>query len=442
MSISSIINIADYGAATTNSGAENSEAIREALDQLIHLKGGILFIPLGTYKINETITIDYPGIYIRSASPYRSMLSVETEFTGSEVIRFEPGHDFDSAKSVGIENGLTISCQNATVHGITVIRGYDQLSFRNVEIRGVNKNHSAFNFTQTSSNIKVLGQTLLMENCVALRWGQEADRALYYINRYQEINLIGCKAFSAIKENASDPQPEAGNAFHYKDCRGVTMSGCSAAFAENAIIVEADLRNATGTTISGQTNEQISNLALKTICKTGVAIGSITYLPYRDESGGGGFELNNCTLSTIYSLNKEVKLSQGSSRNVIFSSDISKVVDTPKGNAIMGLSKFDKLGFSMNEALDINGKSLDPTFTLRGKDGLQEVRMRQIGTGFQLDLKEDSTYKKKLVVDSSIEKATSISLSYKVDGVEKFAKVSVGPVDSGGPGQRQLTIPN
>ncbi|MBC1567082.1 glycosyl hydrolase family 28-related protein [Listeria booriae] len=79
----SIANIDDFG-AIGNGVHDDSEAINKAIQSLAKQKGGVLYIPAKTYAISKELYINVPGIYIRGASPYFSVLKILDDFQGEQ----------------------------------------------------------------------------------------------------------------------------------------------------------------------------------------------------------------------------------------------------------------------------------------------------------------------------------------------------------------------
>lgn len=433
----SIANIDDFG-AIGNGVHDDSEAINKAIQSLAKQKGGVLYIPAKTYAISKELYINVPGIYIRGASPYFSVFKILDDFSGRAAVVFEPD-SFQLSKGVGVDAGLTIDCNNKMAHGLLGIRLYDQVSLRNVEIKNVHSEYSGFRFAQDKEGYNVIGQSLLLENCYAERATNIAVTPMYYFDRYQEVNLIGCKSFSSVP-NSDTPQ---GDAFYLKDCKGISFTGCSAAFSQNAITLEAQTKNISGISIVGQTNEKIVNYALNTIAIANNTIENVTVLPLRNELSGGAFSLKSCTKATIYAMDMPVSIDSKSSQNIIFSTSPSKVSNLARGNTIFGLANFDVPGFSILDAFTINGFTSDPTFYLSDSTGQMKSRIEQKYSNLRFLIRESDGYKLKFaLLKDNLNNASNIQLSYTVNNVVKTERVLLGAPDSGGTGFRQLIIPN
>ncbi|MBC1888489.1 hypothetical protein HCA63_09000 [Listeria booriae] len=452
------INIDDFG-AVGNGLHDDSEAIYSAIQSLVTQKGGILYIPAKTYAIGKEVVIDFPGIYIRGASPYFSVIKVLENFDGSSAITFKP-NTYQLSKGTGIDHGLTVNCNNQEVHGITGVRMYDQVCMQNVEVKNVHKDYSGFNFTQNSEGYSKIGQTLLLENCYGERYGGEANAPMFYFDRYQEVNLVGCKAFPS-QANSETLQ---GDGFYLKDCRGFTFTGCSVAFAENAFIVEAATKNVSGITISGQTNEAINTYALKSFAANKYKVESITVLPIRSEAremkeklpdgttvvkGGGSFLLQRTIKALVYSVDANITLEDSSSQNTIFSTNIDKVSNKTNGNTIFGLANSEKTGLTIIDALAINEYSSVPTIYLTDKAAQNRSRIEQqnnnLRFGFRYSDGVTKSYVNKFaIMKEDLDMATNLQITFPdlENGKTYSRRVEIGAADSAGIGYRALKILN
>ncbi|MBC1779164.1 glycosyl hydrolase family 28-related protein [Listeria booriae] len=462
-------NIEDFGAIGDGS-RDDAPEINLAIQSLVRQKGGILYIPAKTYAIGSELIIDYPGIYIRSASPYFSTIKMKSTFNGESAIVFKPSSrpkpdDYKLAKGVGIENGLVINCNNQNAHAITGIRVYDQASFRNVDINNVHKDYSGFYFVQEEDGYGQLGQTLLLENCFAKRAEGDASAPMYYFERYQEVNLVGCKSFASAP-NPSNTNELKGDAYYLKDCRGFTFTGCSAAFSENAFVIEAHSRTVSGITITGQTNEAIAIFALKTMgFSSGFKVESITVLPIRNEVrkmieiqpdgtakevlvSGGTFDIQNTTKALIYPMDASITLGTNSSQNVIFSTSSDKVVNKAIGNTVFGLANYTMPGISFLNALTLNEHSSVPTIYFADKVDANKSRIEQQSNNLRFGFRYDNSsgtksYVNKLIIlKNDLANATNIQVTYP-DGANTIVRrIELGELNSAGEGYRQLRIKN
>ncbi|MBC1233401.1 glycosyl hydrolase family 28-related protein [Listeria booriae] len=453
------ININDFG-AVGNGLHDDSEAIYSAIQSLVTQKGGILYIPAKTYAIGKEVVIDFPGIYIRGASPYFSVIKVLENFDGSSAITFKP-NTYQLSKGTGIDHGLTVNCNNQEVHGITGVRMYDQVCMQNVEVKNVHKDYSGFNFTQNSEGYSKIGQTLLLKNCYGERYGGEANAPMFYFDRYQEVNLVGCKAFP------SQPNSEMlqGDGFYLKDCRGFTFTGCSVAFAENAFVVEAATKNVSGITISGQTNEAIASYALKTKALNATMVESVTVLPIRSEVreieekqldgserkvvvGGGNFDIQKTTKALIYSMDAALTLGISSSQNVVFSTASEKVINLAAGNSVFGLANFARSGTSILDALTINEFSSVPTVYFADKAGVNKSRIEQQSANLRFGFRyvepsgAKSYINKFIILKNDLVNATNIQVTYPEGTNTVVRRVEIGEPNSAGEGYRGLRIRN
>lgn len=434
-------------------------ALEQTIAKIKEDGGNRLFLSAGNYAISRPLVITNLGIDIVCV-PYRTKITPTPNFVGNELIRFEQNEE-DVYKGINL-GGVYIDLNNETCNGITVINAYDQFVFKNVEVRDCNDDYVPFNFTHKNTG-NIGGQTLLLENTIGEHFSNNPTKPVYYFEKYHEVNLIGAKAF-ANKANSTpiNGTLRVGDCFYFKDCRGITMTGCSSAFGDNAVVFEAVGRTIQGLTIVGQTNEEITGRALKTV-NTNQSISQITVLPIRSQSGSGTFLLDNVTQSTIYSLNAVVDVINGSSQNTIFTTDYTKVNNTGRGNSIVGMANYNDPGFKVNNSMLVYNDST-PFFMMKADTKLSRLvhnASSLVDNGISIDKRNGSKWQKLIsMLDNEIkffdidnvEMANFRSnpangyagmvLLYRADSVTKFQQVQVGAVDSGGTGYRVLRVPN
>jgi hypothetical protein len=451
-----------YGA--NPSEADNAPFINEALAALKANGGGTLLIPEGYFKIKSPIVVSGVGVYLKAASLYKTRIIADSSFVGAELIRLDQDQ-VTFNKGVGLE-GFYIDCNNVNAHGVTVVNAYDQSGLKHVEVRNTNDNFINFNFIQPDA-VK-LGQTLLLENLIGEKYGNTSTKPVYFFEKYQEVNLVGCKAFpNKANSTPLNGSLRVGDGFYFKDCRGFTLTGCSSAFGDNAVVIHSETRNVAGFTFVGQTNEQITGYAIKTVNPNSRSIETITCLPIRAEGPSGKFLLDKTTLCTLYTLAASVEITSGSSQNTIFTTDTSKVTNAGIGNTVLGLSNYNTVGFSVMELLRIL-KASSPAMYLGVDSQTVDKRARfsynaseSTDTGISIDKKIAGAYVQLMeLIDGTVEfndstGATHTSfkpapangyagmlLTYRADSVTQYRQVLVGAIDSAGTGYRTLRVPN
>ena len=452
-----VINIRSFG-AKIDGVTDDAPAINAALQALAKRGGGTLYLPAGIIRVKSTIVVPSIGVTIETANPYSARISVLDDFVGEEVVRFEQS-SWDINKAIGIK-GLFINCNNVTAHGITVVNAYDQAIFSNVEIRSCHDNFIGLNFVQSEGQRLNVGQTLILENCIVEHFSNHVTAPAFFFDRYQEVNLIGCKGF-ASKANSS---PGSGTAFHFRDCRGIVLIGCSSAFCENGVVWESTTRTANGLTLTGHTMEAVRNYALKTISAgPGYSMSRILVNPVRVQNGGGSYLLARVNQAVIYNLTQDVTLVDSSVQNTLFSTPTANITNT-RGNTVFRLSDHNNMGLTLGDRLQIVADA-NPQMVLMTSDE-KKIRLRYEASssadlGFKIEKEVGGVYQAILEFrnnrfnffdeggnpiasfDASVaNNYTNNFLKYTSNGVTRFEQVRLGAMDSGGEGFRTLIVPN
>ncbi|MBC1499185.1 hypothetical protein HB943_01130 [Listeria weihenstephanensis] len=435
------INILDCD-AKVDGYSDDTEGINLAMKMMAANGGGTVIFPAGNIRISSPIIIPDSGIRIQTASSYLTRITPLDNFEGDKILYFK--NKRDGNKGIHIDDGLFINCNSKKAHGIYVENGYDQFSFRNVEIRNLHPDYVGFHFVCEQSALTV-GQTILLENCFVEHGSGVGNAACYSFDKYQEINLIGCKAFANKANTKLDKVSElSSTGFQFVDCRGVTMTGCSAAFAHNAIVFTANTRNAIGLTVMGQTNESIADKALKTDAVGTLKVSHVTVLPIRAQNGTGKYDLNKLVLSTVFSSNEAVELNASSFQNMIFTALKEAVTGSTSKNTIITSANALKNGTTFNDCIEIDADE-NPNIVFKNKDQAM-IRVNYKNTGELVIQKYDmstkiwsDTFK---ILPSFANNYTGLIVPYRVDGVNKMGQIKVGAIDSAGTGHRALMIPN
>ena len=165
--------------------------------------GGILFLPMGNYRISSPILIDRPGVRIVGVSVEASVISPLSSFAGEGVFIFKNG----TFAIVGIGgSNFRIDMGGYGTHGIVANKAYDQISFVDIDIRNVSDTGNGFRFEpQTGYFPDPISQTILMMNCMAVHKNRTATTPLYYFDSCQEMNIIGCKAIATYESQVDPP---------------------------------------------------------------------------------------------------------------------------------------------------------------------------------------------------------------------------------------------
>lgn len=329
------------------SDVDDAIRINKAISLLSSTRGGVIKLT-GTYNIFSSILVP-SFVYLEGSNPFKAEINLPTNGSGNWTIPdncskgcaiyFRVSQLIN--KACGIR-GLWLRLHNNQVNGIYVERAYDQSIWENVEVSGTHADYSAFYFTvKNDSNI---GQTVLLTNCIGYRYDNYPSQKpypdwtpIFYFKKYQETNLIGCKAFaSKDSSNSTD-----GVGFHFDGCRGVVMDGCTSAFAYCGVLITSTPQTTDGITISGFTSEKTSHYDVYAKGATNV-IRTLTVLPIRHESSHGDIYLEKCHNSVIISSNpgQLVYTKNSGYHNTIISTEPildlnndTPVVGTPIGNS-------------------------------------------------------------------------------------------------------------
>ncbi|EMG27177.1 hypothetical protein X560_0951 [Listeria fleischmannii 1991] len=453
---SNIFYLTDYG--VNNDGySDSTSAINKVFEEIATSGGGTVVFPSGNIRISSPLIIPDSGIRIQTASSYLTKITPLDNFSGEAILFFKKASNRSGNKGINLDHGININCNNKQTNGIIIENGYDQITFRNVEVRNVHSDFSGFLFKKTEENPTVeVGQTILLENCIVDHTTNMPIAPCYSFTKYQEINLIGCKGFAnpPLSEPALPGSIRQGVAFDFKDCRGVTLTGCSAGFAHTAISFTAETRSVVGLTIIGQTNEAITGDALYTEAKGAYFVDQVMVLPIRRQvgknditEGSGKYNLNQTGQSELHTGIEKVILGKGCNQNIIFTSNKENVSGNMKNSTIIAGANNNKLGTTFNESIEILTSSISdaPILNFVNQDGASSriLYTRYGALEAQKYNPETKTWNPTLrVVEGSANNYTGLYVPYRVDGILKFAPIRVGAPESGGAGLRALALPN
>ena len=243
-------------------------------------QGGILPLPRGLYKITRPLIIPNNS-YIVGESQGQGTgggggLTLDAT-TGASVIIVDS--DFDTTNgnyAVEMQNttnnlfsggGRNFTIWNDRTAGaqcglLRVQAPYDSLNLSNCHFIFAGGGHEALFIDGVSGVGNNLGQTVLLENIVAI--GDDDSTAstnpVVRLRGINEFQMVGVKVFGcAIFLNPL----RAGEAIQIDSCRGGTLVGCSSAATQGAgIRLISSYRAVFGITISGHTYEQCGDASL------------------------------------------------------------------------------------------------------------------------------------------------------------------------------------
>ena len=221
----------------------------------------------GVFGLSRPIVVP-PGCVIRGKGPgyaggasYSSIRSTvlrpRADFVGDAIFvsRVEAPDNVLTAPQFE-QFKLDLSLCNK--HGIVLEDVYDGVIMRNVHVTGVSKTKRGI-WLKTGSY--GLGQTLLAENCQVIgRSNSDGVVAPFLAESLNESTLIGCKFFGSSGGKTASMGPAA----EFSGCSGVTLLGCSFAFADvGPLISDHPTRKSIGIAQVGCTYEALRTSAVK-----------------------------------------------------------------------------------------------------------------------------------------------------------------------------------
>ena len=111
----SVVNVIDFGASPSASGAVNAAAIQAAIDSVELNNTGIVYFPAGNYEINAGLVISDIGVILRGDGGNSSITKITATHTTGPVIRIKQ-------RSCGVE-GIAID-SDAARYAATVSDGH------------------------------------------------------------------------------------------------------------------------------------------------------------------------------------------------------------------------------------------------------------------------------------------------------------------------------
>lgn len=249
-----------YKPGTDPAGWDWAPAINAAL-----AKYGEISLGFGGYGVLSSVVIE-PGYRIKGKGPGHAGGTEYSNIFAARLIAL-PGFVGDAvfiSKFGSSENVLTapqleqfrLDLSHCNAHGIHFLDVYDGVKFDNLHIVGTAENKYA---CWLQDGTYGLGQTLLGTNCQFLRRPNSTSTLpVFLAEALNESTLIGCKFFGS----SGGVLASAGAAAEFNGCSGMTLIGCSAAFAADGIaITDHPTRKTIGFSVISPTFEALTRTA-------------------------------------------------------------------------------------------------------------------------------------------------------------------------------------
>jgi len=178
---------------------DNTQSLKDAINELKRIGGTRLFINAGDYLVSETILFDLSGIDILGV-PQKSIFRPTDNFIGDDLFLFSNG--FDTAISGLNIEGIKIDMSGKFGNGLTVVNGYQFIAMKNVSVIEVSPSSTALNFAYSTTH-GIAGQTLLLENVYGIKSGAGNTSPTLFMERYQEVVFNGVKMFGSKFDSGS-----------------------------------------------------------------------------------------------------------------------------------------------------------------------------------------------------------------------------------------------
>ncbi|MGP5510875.1 hypothetical protein [Pseudomonas helleri] len=265
-----------YKPGANPAGWDWAPAINAALE-----KYGEISLGFGGYGVRSSVVIK-PGYRVKGKGPGHAGGTAYSDIFAARIIAL-PGFIGDAvfvSKLNSSENVLTapqleqfrLDLSQCEAHGIHFLDVYDGVKFDNLHVVGTAEDKYACWIQDGGYG---LGQTLLGTNCQFLRRPNSTSTLpVALFEALNESNLIGCKFFGS----SGGVLASAGPAVEFKGCSGMTLVGCSAAFAADGIAVtDHPTRKTIGFTLISPTFEALTRTAL-TVRGSPARLASQVYL--------------------------------------------------------------------------------------------------------------------------------------------------------------------
>ncbi|WP_162939189.1 glycosyl hydrolase family 28-related protein [Paenibacillus lautus] len=404
--------VKDYG-AIGNGVADDTDAILSAIaaipdDETYWLEGGktggILFFPLGKYRVSRQIDITKAGIQVIGIGSNASVIMPTSNFVGDSVLFFRKTGVSYPFTGLVIENIGVYLDDAQNCNGITVERAYDSVNMLNVWIKNVGDTVSALKMIPDPDATDTISQTILLENVIGIHKLKTATAPVFYFDKCQEMQLIGCKAFATWQsQGKANCYP-----MEFVDCRGVMVIGCSVTFTSKyGMKIAAVSRMSAGIVIDGCTFETCDNI-IEIKGTSSYMVRNVTFRAMRSEASGGKFDLDFLQYSRIESQPYSVTVGSGCANVHIDCYGASAITDNGTNTTIFSVGVADAV------------LSASTNIFLRASAGKNMAQFNEPPSS----------------------NTTALTLRMNKGGFMFSSRVEVGAVDSGGTGYRILRVPN
>ncbi|MGP5510957.1 hypothetical protein [Pseudomonas helleri] len=229
-------------------------------------KYGEVSLGFGVYGVLSSLVIE-PGYRVKGKGPGHAGGTAYSNIFAARIIAL-PGFNGDAvfiSKFGSSENVLTapqleqfrLDLSQCEAHGIHFLDVYDGVKLDNLHVVGAAEDKYA---CWLQDGTYGLGQTLLGTNCQFLRRPNSTSTLpVFLAEALNESTLIGCKFFGS----SGGKLASAGAAAEFKGCSGMTLIGCSAAFAADGIaITDHPTRKTIGFSVISPTFEALTRTSL------------------------------------------------------------------------------------------------------------------------------------------------------------------------------------
>lgn len=330
-----------FGMNHTATGAKNSEALQEALNEAKNTsifssgRGGCIMLPPGICELASEVHDEGLATVIRGGSAYSCGLKATTEFTGENMIKFKQNV---AGASLNISHGIEdviFYLNGQSCHGTTLYKGYDYIYWKNVGFREVADAYSAYRCLPDPSIENKVSQTFVFENVYSVHQNATATAPTAVFEFCQEINLIGCKSWGG---NGNVAMTATATPYSFVDCRGVNMLGCSSVdTAAGAITLSTKNQPSIGVNIQGHTFEGVTK-ALVVEGTEANKIQEVTLGALRIQGTVGGMELAYCTHSDIWTRALPVTVAATCEQIHIYTENAEEITSSGKNISITGFA--------------------------------------------------------------------------------------------------------
>lgn len=386
-----IINVKTYGAVGNDSN-DDTDAILQAVEAVHARGGGILYFPKGVYRISQGIVL-HEFVKLVGENALTTFIKCNSDFTSQydSIVTFRHATRAEHCNGISMLD-IHLHANGVETNGVTGFSVYDAVFFTNVIVEGLVGSTHGFKLIPHEGLLSadVVSQTIIMQNCMAYANDNEHNRALYYFDSVQEMNIIGCKAFSG-RDYPTTLRTKS-TCFEFIDCRGVVCMGISITNLTQAelfpIVIRAVNRDSNGFVFLGTTIESCARI-LSVKGENGHIVDDIAFTGSRNEGSGG--VNSEFYLENVNRANVEVVVGEAELLNVTNSS-------------VMGVGKV---------------QYQDSTYSIH------DAGAQILGVSYPW---------------SALHTSLGILLS---DGVDRrFERVLLGGEDTGGEGYRALVVPN